>query len=74
MFGLRVLGNFERAVRNDNPRGAPDGQFGAWIFINDALGGIAGGSVVLYLIEVIRSPSQNRRSLCMVRECVSKLE
>ena len=39
VLGLRVLGELERAVRNDNPRGTPDGRVRARIGIDDALGG-----------------------------------
>ncbi len=74
VLGLRVLGELERAVRNDNPRGAPDGRLRARIVIDDALGGLDGGAVVLHLVQVIGGRSQDRRGLFVLRERVGKFE
>src|SRR5262249_32719777 len=62
-FGLRVLGEFERTVRNHNPCGASDGRPRARIFIDNALGGGDGGTKVLHLVLIIGSRSQDRRGL-----------
>ena len=74
MLGLRVLGEFERGVRNDNPGGTPDCRIRARIFIDDALVGLDGGLVILHFVHVIGGRSENRRSVLILRECVGKLE
>ena len=74
MFGLGVLAELERAVRNDNPGGTPEGQLRARIGVDDALGGVDGGAIVLHLVQVIGGRSQDRRGLCVVRERVGKFE
>ncbi len=74
MLGLRVLSELERAVRDDNPRGAPDGCFGSGVGIDDALSGRDGGAVVLHLVQVIGGPFQDRRSLFGFGECVGELD
>ena len=73
-LGLRILLEFERTVRNDNPGGAPDGRVRAWIRIDDSLGGVDGGAVVLHLVHVIGGRSQDRRGVFVFRKCVGKFE
>ena len=74
VFGLRVLGEFERAVRNHNPRGTPDGRLRARILIDHALVGLDGGAVVLHLVHVIGGRSEDRRGLFVRREGVGEFE
>src|SRR4029434_9673728 len=73
-FGPRVLGELERAVRNDNPRRASDGHVRAGIGVDETLGGRDGGAVVLHLIHVIGRRTQDRRGMLVVRKCVGKFE
>ena len=74
VVGLRVVGEFERAVRNHNPRGAPDARLRAGILVDDALGGRDGGAEVLHLVLVIGGRSQDRRGLFVLREGVGKFQ
>src|SRR5215469_18112989 len=53
LLGLRVLSELERAVRNDNPRGATDGPFRIWIVIDEALRRLDRWTVVLHFVHVI---------------------
>ena len=61
-------------MRNDNPCRAPERRVRPRIGIDDALGGIDGGAVVLHLIHVVGSRSQYRGGLFVLRERIGKLE
>ena len=74
VLGLRVLGELERAVRHDDPRGAPDAGFSAGIGVDDALGGRDGGGVVLHLVQVVGGRSQDRGGLFVLRERVGEFD
>src|SRR5262249_12951714 len=73
-LGLRVVGELERAVRNNDPGGAADLRSGAWIGINDPLSETDSGAVVFHLVRVIGRCSKDCRRFLMVRNRVGKLE
>src|SRR5947207_638797 len=74
MLGLRVLGEFERAMRNHNPCGTPDRRLSSRILIDQALVGLDGGLVVLHLVHVIGGRSEDRRGMFVLREGVGEFE
>src|SRR5881628_2647998 len=74
LFGVRILGQLERAVRHDDPRGAPDGRRGGRIGVDDAPGGRHGDAVVLHLVQLVRGRSQDHRRLLVLWEGVGEFD
>src|SRR5207248_9233567 len=73
-LGLRVLGELERAVRNDNPRRAADSRLRTWIAIDEPLCRLDRRTVILHFVHVVGGCPEDLCGVFVLREGVSKFE